>query len=178
MVGFPKRKRDLHKKRIQKWFDAVTHDGGIDRFDELHVDDIDRTRKSKKSWISAALESFELALEVRDEDVSGQEVTIILSFFLVEDVKPLGVTFYDRESLEKNLSYTPPRILVFRKNDDLLKKWKSINCEEVSDLSTITMLNAIQLFGELCRPVRCIYSEWKRPEDDEYRRGLDLIELE
>jgi|ERR1017187_6752966 hypothetical protein len=176
MVGFPRRKRNLHKQRIQSWFDAVIHDGGIDRFDELHVDVIDKARKSKKSWISAALESFEIALEVRDADVSGQELTIILSFALVDDVRPLGVTFHDRESFEKNLSYSSPCILVYRKNNDLLKEWESFEYEAVSDNSVLTKLNATQLFGELYRPVRCIYSEYKRPEDDEFRRNLFLIE--
>jgi hypothetical protein len=176
MVGFPRRKRNLHKKRIQSWFDAVIHDGGIDRFDELHVDVIDRTRKSKKSWISAALESFEIALEVRDEDVSGQELTILLSFALVDDVRPLGVTFHDRESLENNLSYSPPCILVFRKDNDFLKRLKSLEIESVSGDSVLKKLSATQLFGELHRPVTCIYSENKRPDDDEYLRLLYLIE--
>jgi hypothetical protein len=176
MVGFPKRKRDLHKKRIQSWFDAVTHDGGIERFDELHVDVIDRTRKTKKSWISSALESFELAMEVRDEDVSGQDLTIILSFALVDDVRPLGVTFHDRESLEKNLSYSPPRILVLRKDNDFLKRLKSFEIEAVSGDSVLTKLNATELFGELHRPVTCIYSENRRPDDEEYCRTLYLIE--
>jgi hypothetical protein len=176
MVGFPRRKRDLHKKRIQSWFDAVIHDGGIDRLDELHVDVIDRTRKSKKSWISAALESFEIALDVRDEDVSGQELTILLSFALVDNVRPLGVTFHDRESLENNLSYAPPSIYVYRKDDDFLKRLKSSEIETVSGDSVLIKLSATELFGELHRSVTCIYSENKRPDDDEYRRGLYLIE--
>jgi len=176
MVGFPRRKRNLHKKRIQSWFDTVIHDGGIDRFDELHVDVIDKARKSKKSWISAALESFEIALEVREEDESGQKLTIVLSFALVDDVEPLGVTFHDRESLEKNLSYSPPSILVFRKDNDFLKYLKSSEIGAVSGGSALIKLNANELFGELHRPVTCIYSENKRPEDDEYRRILYLIE--
>ncbi|MGD0547220.1 MAG: hypothetical protein ABR991_05265 [Terracidiphilus sp.] len=176
MAGYPRRKRNFHKKRIQAWFDAVIHDGGIDRFDELHVDVIDKKRKSRKSWISAALESFEIALEVRDEDVSGQELTILLSFALVYDVRPLGVTFRDRESLEKNLSYSPPSLLVFRKNNDFLDQWKSFEDETVSDNSVLIEMIAAKLFGELRRPVKCIYSEYKRPEDDEYRRNLFLVE--
>jgi predicted RNase H-like nuclease len=176
MVGFPRRKRSLHKKRIQSWFNAVIHDGGIERFDELHVDVIDGTRKTKKSWIPAALESFELALEVRDEDVSGQDLTIILSFALVDDVRPLGVTFHDRESLEKNLSYSPPCILVYRKNDEYLKQLKSVENESVSGDSVLIKLNATELFGELRRPVICVYTENKRISDDEYLRLLLLIE--
>jgi hypothetical protein len=176
MVGFPKRKRDLHKKRIKSWFDAVTHDGGIERFDELHVDVIDRTRKTKKSWISAALESFELALEVRDEDVSGQDLTIILSFALVDDVRPLGVTFHDYESLEKNLSYSPPCILVYRKDNDYLKQLKSFEIEAVSGNSVLKKLNVTDLFDKLRRPATCVYSENKRINDDEYLRLLLLIE--
>jgi len=176
MVGFPKRKRNLHKRRIQSWFDAVIHDGGIDRLDELHVDVIDRARKSKKSWISAALESFEIALDVRDADVSGQELTIILSFALIDDVRPLGVTFHDRESFEKDLSYSPPCILVFRRNNDFLKRLKSVEIDAVSGNSVLTKLNATKLFGELHRPVTCIYSESKRRDDDEYLRLLYLIE--
>jgi hypothetical protein len=176
MVGFPRRNRDLHKKRIKSWFDAVSHDGGIERFDELHVDVIDRKRKSKKAWISAALESFELALEVRDEDVSGQELTINLSFALIDGVRPLGVTFDDRDSFEKNLSYSPPCLLVFRKDNDFLRRWKALEKEAVSDDSVLIELNATKLFGALRRPAKCFYAEYKRPDDEEYCRNLHLVE--
>ena len=60
-----------HRAAIKAWFDAVISNGGIDRMQDIHVDAIDKAWKQKGTWVAAALESFGLALNVRNE--SGYE---------------------------------------------------------------------------------------------------------
>jgi hypothetical protein len=55
-----------HREAIQSWFNSAIYEGGIDRYDDLHVDQIDPDWNHRSTWITAALESFQTALEVRD----------------------------------------------------------------------------------------------------------------
>ena len=156
--------------------EAVIHDGGIDRFDDLHVDQIDKTWKLKGSWISAALEAFATALDVRDASSDGRHLKIVLAFSLKADVRPLGTTFKDRASLEKDLSWTPPSLYVFRPGEESWNRLKVSNRAEDGPFADLQFLNATKLLGAIARPTMCVYQESKRPEDDEYYRCIMLAE--
>jgi len=161
------------KEIIQKWFDSAVHDGGIDRCDHLHVDQIDADWKPRNKWISSGLQAFEMAMEIRDKYATDTPLTIVLTFELESDTRPLGITFHTRKALEKSLSDVPPSLYVFRtNNNEFLTKVRAAE-EKGADFSgNIRILNGATFFGEMRKSVKCIYSESKRPDDDEYSRYL------
>lgn len=69
MVGTPlSSRKNRHEYTIRTWMDSIARDGDIDRYDDLHVDRIDDHRKAQSLWVSAGLESFELAVGMRNEE--------------------------------------------------------------------------------------------------------------
>jgi len=164
-----------HKEIIQSWFNSAIHEGGIDRCDHLHVDQIDADWKPRSKWISSGLQAFETAMEIRDRYVTDMPLTIVLTFELESETKPLGITFHCREALEKSLSYVPPSLYVFRTNNNEFLNKVRVAEENGTDFSgNIRILNGATFFGEMRKSVKCIYSESKRPDDDEYSRYLHV----
>lgn len=96
------------KEIIQSWFNSAVREGGIDRYDDLHIDQIDAAWKPRSKWIEAALESFETALQVRNSYSGDTSLTMDMAFALASESHPLGITFQNRSELENALSSTPP----------------------------------------------------------------------
>jgi hypothetical protein len=94
---------------------ATVSEGGIERLDDLHVDDIDATWKDTSSWVSAGLIAYELALEIRHE--LGLEVTVALGFSLVDAQDTSGDVFETQEEFQKQLDWSPPSLYLFNAGD-------------------------------------------------------------
>jgi hypothetical protein len=163
-----------HRAVVQSWFDSAINNGGIDRYDDLHVDQIDSDWKPRSKWIASALESFEMALEVRDADVGNQHLTVVLAFALESDVHPQGMTFHNREELEKAFCSTPPSLYLLRPGDEFWTQAEESKGDKVSDDLVINTLSASELFGEMPENIKCIYMEYMRKDDEEYSRDLFL----
>jgi hypothetical protein len=174
MAPILNRNNSEHRAIIESWFDAVCHDGGIDRFDDLHVDRVDETWKSRNAWFSSALESFEIALELRDAHIDMESLRIALAFSLKADTRPLGITFSDRESFEKDFCATPPSLYVLRPG---MEFWKIVNVsggtENARYYQCVKVPNAAELFGVIQRQVECCYLEFEA--QDEFVRSLFLV---
>jgi hypothetical protein len=163
-----------HRAVIQAWFDSIIKDGGIDRYDDLHVDQIDSAWKPRGKWIASALESFETAVKVRDADVCNQDLTVVLAFALESDVRPQGITFHNREELEKAFCSTPPSLYLFRPGGEFWTQAEGSKGDKVSDDLVINTLSASGLFGDMPEKIKCIYMEYMRTGDEEYSRDLFL----
>src|SRR5438270_11420361 len=50
---------------IESWMRTIIRDGGVERYDHLHIDRIDSRWKDRNTWISAALNVYDLALNLR-----------------------------------------------------------------------------------------------------------------
>jgi len=74
-----------HTEIIQSWFNSAVHEGGIERYDHLHIDEIDAAWEPRRKWTAAALESFETALQVRDAYTGDAHLTIVLAFTLASN---------------------------------------------------------------------------------------------
>jgi len=94
---------------------ATVSNGGIERLDDLHVDDIDGIWKDPTSWVSAGLIAYRLALGLRRE--LGLDVTIALGFSLVDDQGNSGDVFETQEQFEKQLDRSPPSLYLFKVGD-------------------------------------------------------------
>ena len=66
---------------IRQWMLATISNGGIQRLDDLHVDDIDESWKESTNWVSAGLPAYGLALGICSE--LGLDVTVALGFSLL-----------------------------------------------------------------------------------------------
>ena len=163
-----------HKEIIQSWFGSAVHEGGIDRYDDLHVDQIDAAWKSRSTWIAAALKSFEIAREVRGSYSGDTHLTIVIAFALVSESRPLGITFQNRSELENAFSSTPPSLYLFRKGGEFWTQAEESNEKRINHDSYIKILNASELFGKMSETVKCIYMEYLKIGDEEYSRDVFL----
>jgi hypothetical protein len=162
MVGTLLNSRKDHEKVIRVWMETIARDGGVDRYDDLHVDRIDADWKARKSWVSAGLESFELAVGIRDADKG--DLVVVLAFSLDSDEFPKGLNFHTLEELEGEFHATPPSLYLFRPGTEFWTQTAEHVCVEDVDW--------ISLFGRN-HPVRkCLYMEFKRHGSDDYTRSL------
>src|SRR5258706_7110510 len=101
-----------HREVIRSWMTASARDGGISRHDDLHIDQIDRAWKSREQWIPAALSSYEVALEIRDEQKC--DLSVVLAFSLQSGEYPRRLVPHSHSELEASLHATPPSLYLFR----------------------------------------------------------------
>lgn len=162
MVGTLLNSRKDHEEAIRAWMNAVTADGGIDRYDDLHVDRIDADWKVRNSWVSAGLESFEIAVSIRDSDASN--LVVVLAFSLESDKFLKGVNFRTRKELESNFHATPPSLYLFRPGTEF---WT-----QTAPQMRVEKVDWEALFGDN-HPIRkCLYMEFKRHRSEDYTRSL------
>ena len=96
---------------IEKWMLSVVTDGGIDSYDDLHVDQVDNSWRARATWLEAGIESYELAVQVRDE--RRLNVRVALAFSLASGDKPLGLNFRTKEDLVRQFDWSPPSLYCF-----------------------------------------------------------------
>ena len=100
---------------IRGWMLATVSDGGIERLDDLHVDDMDANWKDPTNWVSAGLIAYGLALGIRRE--LGLDVTVALGFSLKDAQDTSRDVFETEEDFEKQLDWSPPSLYLFRVSD-------------------------------------------------------------
>jgi hypothetical protein len=88
---------------------ATISNGGIDRLDDLHVDDIDENWKLRANWISASIRAYELA--VRLQSNLALSVKVALAFSLLDG---MDQRFDTEEEFERQLDWSPPSLYLFR----------------------------------------------------------------
>jgi hypothetical protein len=141
---------------------AIARDGGISRYDDLHVDQIDRVWKSREQWIPAALSSYEVAVEIRNEQKS--DLSVVLAFSLESGEYPRRLVPHNLAELEANLHATPPSLYLFRPGTEF---WT-----QEADQMTVQDIDWASLFGTMTSIKRCIYMKFRRPSSGEHIRSL------
>ena len=68
---------------IENWLLRIVSDGGIDRYDDLHVAVIDEHWALRENWTAGALESYRIAGALRDRH--NWDLSIVLAFALSTD---------------------------------------------------------------------------------------------
>jgi hypothetical protein len=101
-----------HETKIREWMLATIANGGIERLDDLHVDDIDENWKQRTNWISASLRAYELAVRLQSD--LGLSVKVALAFSLLDG---MGQTFETEEEFERQLDWSPPSLYLFKVGD-------------------------------------------------------------
>jgi hypothetical protein len=169
--GFPKmdgryrNKMAEHENKIESWMRTVIRDGGVDRYDELHINRIDNSWKDKTVWLSAALHAYDLSLNIRNREHFAFTVALALS--LVSATRRLGVTFNTRIEIEEELDKTPPSLYLFRPSE---QPWLRLGANK-NDVVTLDS----SLFGTSIRATSCFYLEFKNTLDDQYARTIFVM---
>jgi hypothetical protein len=156
-----------HREVIRSWMAAITRDGGISRYDDLHIDRIDRAWKSREQWIPAALSSYEVAVEIRDEQKC--DLSVVLAFSLQSGEYPGRLVPHSLSELEASLHATPPSLYLFRPGTEF---WT-----QEAEQMTVQDIDCASLFGARINVnriniKRCIHMEFRRPSSGEHVRSL------
>jgi len=140
---------------------AIVQDGGIDGFDDLHIDRVDSAWKNRGCWIEGGLEAFRVARVLRDRN--GLPFTVALAFSLRSGSRPLGIDFWTRNELEERLDSSPPSLYLFHRGGEPRNKMAPGNLAQ--DLNP-------SMFGIQGAEVGRYYLEFLQQDDDEYRRSV------
>jgi hypothetical protein len=150
-----------HIAVIESWMLTVLRDGGITRYDDLHLDRIDAKWKSVPFWIPAALESLDLALWLRTR--FKLKLTVAVGFSLQSSERHQGVDFSTREEFELLFNRTPPSLYLFKSQEE---PWR---CPSKGLM--IEKINPAILDAE---NKDCWYMEFQ--QGDEYYRSVFIAE--
>jgi hypothetical protein len=160
-----------HEQVIEGWMLTVSQDGGIERFDDLHIDRIDETWRSKQLWVEGGLD-FRIAMRLRDRH--KLRVEVVLGFSLQADDKRIGINFKTREEFAKWLDWTPPSLYLFEARiEHGLENERAIREGHLYDDAVVEELN-LNLFGTLEQGQRYFYMEFRRKEEAQYCRSVFL----
>jgi hypothetical protein len=161
-----------HESVIERWMLDVSRDGGIARFDHLHIDRIDDAWASREHWIEGGLAAFHTARSLRD--LHRLDVKVELAFSLQAGSSATGVDFATQEDLANTLDWTPPALYLFEPGHDHAIEIKSaIRDRHVYDNSAVEEL-LVNLFGGRESGCRCLYMEFRRTDEPEYSRSVLL----
>jgi hypothetical protein len=154
-----------HKRTIEDWMSDSVRSGGIERYDEIHIDRIDSAWLTPATWISASLEVLELATSIGTSD-RYRDLSVVLAFSLQSMPQNTGVDFANAGDLEKQLGHTPPSLYIFPRGKE---PWTQRKGEDV----TVRKIDA-SIFGPSLGPKRCFYMEFREAGEDEYYRSVFL----
>jgi hypothetical protein len=161
-----------HKEIIQSWFKEVLQEGERGRGHELHVFQVDERWEPESMWISAGLESFDVARRIRDGFQSDTRWAVVVGFFLKSESTPLGVTFHNRAELEQEFSDIAPALFLWPAGEEF---WVRVEASQNNaGCSKVQALTAESFFGEKHKMFKCIFLEhtWSGRED--YLRAVYL----
>ncbi len=134
---------------IKSWMESVVNNG-LDRYQDLHVDVIDKNWSSKEMWVIGAITAFELAVNERNK--RRLRSTIAVAFSLKTSFT--GDTVMD---LVKCLDWSPPSLYLFRPSKE---PWRSTDAAPNAVDFSVTDLNGhlagIPQFATSCYYVQFI----------------------
>lgn len=145
---------------IEKWMLAIIDDGGIERLDHLHIDEIDSRWKNRDTWVEGGLEALRVAKTVRDR--RQLPFTLALAFSLKSAELPIGVDFRTRSEFAERLDWSPPSLYLFRYGDK--RRTQIVPGVAVQELSPLT-------FGIPETGLTCCYVEFLPQDAEKYCRS-------
>jgi hypothetical protein len=142
---------------INRWMLEVLVDGGRERLDDLHVDQIDAEWGSRDRWVDAGLEALRMAVELRD--AYHLDVAVVLAFSI-----NLSATypFKERRDFEAAVDWSPPSLYLFGPGDE---PWLKPGCASIEPLDATAVFGVSerasayyaqfksQVSGETCRSI-------------------------
>jgi hypothetical protein len=152
-----------HHERILKWIEHVQTSGGVDRYDDLHIDLIDSSWKPRAMWVVGGISALTLASSMQSVVEPGLVVVLGMSLLAEEPFYPIpGTAHHLLEQLDK---WTPPSLYLFRLGEEPWHNPRSA-CRFIE-----------QNLGSEGQQIKGVYLE-SRSKDGERRRSLFMIRAE
>jgi hypothetical protein len=145
------------RQLIDRWMFEASVDDGLERLDDLHLDQIDSEWGSRDQWLDAGLEAFRMAVELRD--AHHLDVAVVLGFSLN---LPATYPFKERRDFEAAVDWSPPSLYLFRPGD---QPWLK------PGYAHIEPLDAQAVFG-LSEPASAYYAEFESQASGETCRTI------
>ena len=158
-------KNDRHEEIIESWMRTIIRDGGITRYDDLHIDRIDHEWGSRNLWVSSAFHVYDLAVNVRNR--CKLEFSVVMVFSLKVSKEPTGIDFYTRDEFEAQLDQSPPSLYLFQRGRE---PWTAIKDGVSDDLFVQKM--STKIFGSLATRTDCWYMQFKHNSVNGYSRSV------
>jgi hypothetical protein len=159
---------DQYPEIIDRWMAAIIEDGGIDRYDDLHIDRIEKGWAGRRLWLSGAIQAFQIATEQRDRH--DAKLVVAVGFSLTSSEKAMGLNFTTREEMELQFDSSPPSVYLFHAGQEPWAKRQS--SDAFDELREPTIITCNTLFSDLLPDAKCSFLEFFRPDDAEYRRSI------
>jgi hypothetical protein len=151
----------IRGEAIERWMSAILTDGGILRFDDLHIDQVDPAWRDRNQWIEAGLEAFRISIDVRNRN--RLPFGVGLGFSLESGNQARGIDFQTREEPYARLDWSPPSLHLFRRGAEP-------HTQVAPADGTVQPLDPATLGAQ--RDVRCYYLEFKQPGSTEFCRSV------
>jgi hypothetical protein len=158
--------QDQHSAIVEQWMTTIIQDGGIDRYDDLHIDRIEKEWADRKSWLSGAIQAFQIALHQRDRHNAA--LVVAVGFSLICSHQSIGVNFATLDGLEAQLDTSPPSVYLFHAGQEPWQEKRSST--NLGDLQNLQIVVCDALVADLLPEKHCYYLEFFRQE--EYRRSM------
>lgn len=104
-------KTNEYESIIDAWMVSIIKNDGLERYDDLHVDQIDSRWKSPDVWIEAGLACFQIAINLRNRHEF--RCTLALVFSLCELTDSEQASFTNAMELRRQLDWSPPSLYLF-----------------------------------------------------------------
>lgn len=154
---------------IEQWMTRVSQDGGIERYDELHIDAIDPQWKQRKHWGIASSSAFQCGVTLRNK--LNLPLRVGLGMSLREGVlEPTHEV--QLADLVAGADWSPPALYLFSEGhepgDDLKGAIREGRVEADSVLSEFTALDVPAAKSS-------IFLRFKRSGSDGYSTSVFIL---
>jgi hypothetical protein len=98
------------ERAIEQWMTQISRDGGIARFDDLHLDAIDQLWTKRKLWAEASGWAFQFGIDAR------VRLNLPFTFGLGMSLRPDSITPANGIRLAERIArvgWTPPSLYLF-----------------------------------------------------------------
>ena len=151
--------QEEREARIERWMTTIVRDGGVERYDDLHIDEIDAHWANRDQWVRAGFEAFRIAVGLRE--LHKLALVVVLAFSLESGERQRGIDFETVDEFQSELDWSPPSLYLFPAES---VPWSG---GEALPLDAGTLFDAPDAQG-------CYYMEFKQPESAEYSRSVLL----
>jgi len=154
---------------IQNWMLSNIKKQGYERYDDLHIDQIDQRWKARDSWIEGGFEAFRLAVDIRNQHAPS--FSVVLAFSLTAGDEPQGLDFRTLQEMNAELSSSPPSVYLFQKGKE---PWTETGLRDGVVVADNIMVENMSpdTFGSLAQTNSCYYMEFRQIEFGEYSRSI------
>jgi len=150
----------MNVSKIVTWIEATIAGGGVERFEDLHLDEIDAVFSRRDRWIRGGVASLAEAMEQRDK--RDLPFTVAVGFSLLANSIRTGLNETSLSAILRELDFSPPSLYLFARGKE---PWTTDN--------DFTVWNG-EIDVGVGRTLDAYFREWYDHTDQEYRRSLFL----